>query len=273
VGGGTAPLRASESLPGAVGQACVAAHSTQRLQERLLESRTGHVLRAWAPGSFGAHPHLARDIKDLAGGAERFPVPLVLGSGGVTEEGALRALGEFAYITRPLPSAEMKLVEASKSAQRKLAKGFEPGVPLGGRLKIVYMDGARGFGVCAAEPIAEGTIICVYAGVLIERRVANQAMHDNVYLMDVGRQWTIDAKRYRNVGAFVNFSCAPNLKVATLERWQLSASASRCPWPVFVATQRIEAGDELTYMRDKNALGMQGNEKCRCGKATCQGFY
>jgi len=72
------------------------------------------------------------------------------------------------------------------------------------------------------------------------------------------------------VGAFVNFSCEPNLKVAPAPGWQLSSTSK---WPVFVSTQRIEAGEELTYMRDKRALGKEGNCTCRCGKPSCGKTY
>jgi len=272
-GGGAAPPHANEGRRrGAVGEVAAATLSNRQM-ERLLESRTGHMLCAWAgPGSFGTKPLLARDLADLAGGSERYPLKLVLGGergSQLTEEGALRALGEFAYVTRPLPAAEVRLVEASKSTQGKLFGVFQPGVPLGAHVNIVYTGGERGFGVFAAEAIQTGTVVCVYAGVLIKRSAA-KAMGDNVYMMDVGVSWTIDARQYRNVGAFVNFSCEPNLKVAPAPGWQLSSTSK---WPVFVSTQRIEAGEELTYMRDKRALGKEGNCTCRCGKPSCGKTY
>ena len=81
----------------------------------------------------------------------------------------------------------------------------------------------------------------------------------------------IDAFAVRNIAAFINFSCDPNLEMKGI------ASASgdgRIKRVGFFARRVIHAGDELCYRRDKNAVSARsrhGSARCFCGATNCMG--
>ena len=80
----------------------------------------------------------------------------------------------------------------------------------------------------------------------------------------------IDALHARNVSAFANFACFPNMKkVPRLGcHWD-----SRLPNAAFVATRDIAAGEELSYRRDESATSSSRRSasrvRCECGHQDC----
>lgn len=277
-----------------------AAASPLRRCQRVLHVWATSGLAGGAGGGLGPHPSYPpydlTDVADISGGAERFPIPLlrmplksagVCGAGG-GESSARAGLEEvdplaelrkarMAYITRPMTTSAAALKSAgmpTKVACSHLASpSFVPGVPLGARL-ILAPTVSCGLGVYAAEDIKEGTVICVYAGLIITRVDAACMQEENHYLMDCSSQWTIDGRHFRNIGGFINFSCQPktcNLAMEKEQNWQLTSKQSH-KWPVFRAKQNIAKGEELSYLRDVNAL-TSGGVVCRCGKPGCRRLY
>ena len=82
----------------------------------------------------------------------------------------------------------------------------------------------------------------------------------------------IDAIAVRNVAAFINFSCDPNLELRKVE----GAHGNRkSPRAAFFAKEDIQTGQELGYRRDPSATSKRMFDRdrpCYCGKRNCRGF-
>mmetsp|Transcript_52229 Transcript_52229/g.111705 ORF Transcript_52229/g.111705 Transcript_52229/m.111705 type:complete len:98 (+) Transcript_52229:25-318(+) len=81
----------------------------------------------------------------------------------------------------------------------------------------------------------------------------------------------IDAYAYRNVAAFINFSCQPNLEMKGVEGTHGDKDFKRV---AFFAKKTILVGCELGYTRDVNS-GDSGKNRtipCYCNAAQCKGF-
>ena len=84
----------------------------------------------------------------------------------------------------------------------------------------------------------------------------------------------IDAYAVRNLAAFMNFSCDPNLRMVRVPSIH---GDRRYPRVGFVAKRDIERLEELTYHRDANATTKNKRNKnfrcyCGAGKERCAGF-
>ena len=79
----------------------------------------------------------------------------------------------------------------------------------------------------------------------------------------------IDAYAVRNLAAFINFGCAPNLE---MKRVPGPHGDRRFPRVAFFAKAHIKAGEELTYRRDPSATTCKkwSDIACRCGSANCR---
>ena len=101
-----------------------------------------------------------------------------------------------------------------------------------------------------------------------ESRVAAWPETD-VYLMEIGNRrsprggFAIDALHARNVSAFANFGCLPNMRKwpVFVQHWD-----RRLPHAAFFATKDIPPGEELTYRRDESATS---EAKCRVSRVPC----
>ena len=146
----------------------------------------------------------------------------------------------------------------------------------------VYRHGAPvGWGVRTLEVIPKGSVVMEYVGehcsrTTAEHRVARWPSTD-VYLMEIGKGgnvarsggFTIDALHARNVSAFANFACYPNMRKEPV----LSAHwDTRFPHAVFIATRDIAADEELTYRRDEGARRGSSDSRvpCMCGHVVCR---
>jgi len=142
--------------------------------------------------------------------------------------------------------------------------------PLGGK------NAAKGWGVKAGEPIQAGEFVCEYVGEIItaaeaERREAACPAAGLYHFELSGGRFLIDAFAVRNVAAFINFSCDPNLEPRRLDA--LSGDKS-LPRVGFFARRDIKTGDELGYRRDPNATtrkNRSGSIVCLCGSKNCVG--
>ena len=73
----------------------------------------------------------------------------------------------------------------------------------------------------------------------------------------------------RNLAAFVNFSCDPNLKAQPVVAQDGDRQHRRI---AFVSVQDIKPGEELGYRRDVNATTTQSRKAgldCLCGAPRC----
>ena len=86
------------------------------------------------------------------------------------------------------------------------------------------------------------------------------------------RSVVIDAYAVRNLAAFINFSCEPNLEMRPIAS---ACGDSRVKRVGFFAKCDINADDELCYRRDSNAYSSRARQKeveCHCGAANCMGY-
>jgi uncharacterized protein len=112
-----------------------------------------------------------------------------------------------------------------------------------------------GWGVYAAQPIAEDTRIAEYKGELISqaegwRREQRYLPRQRIWIFNINERWARDAAVGGNIARYINHACRPNCYVDI---------AGRHIW--IVASRAIEAGEELTY--DYNTDGEAGI-RCRC---------
>ena len=158
------------------------------------------------------------------------------------------------------------------------------------RLKLVRRPGHR----------QAGEFVCEYVGEIItaaeaERREAACPAAGLYHFELSGGRFLIDAFAVRNVAAFINFSCDPNLEPRRLDALSGDKSLPRvgffarreAPWgggawpetPPHVAgtavhRRDIKTGDELGYRRDPNATtrkNRSGSIVCLCGSKNCVG--
>ena len=112
-----------------------------------------------------------------------------------------------------------------------------------------------GWGVYAAQPIAEDTRIVEYKGQLVPqdeawRREQRYLPRQRIWIFTINGRWARDAAFGGNIGRYVNHACSPNCYVEIFRHhiW-------------IIASRDIEPGEELTY--DYNTEGVAGIP-CRC---------
>jgi SET domain-containing protein len=112
-----------------------------------------------------------------------------------------------------------------------------------------------GWGVYAAQPIAEDTHIVEYKGELVSqaeawRREMRYLPRQRIWIFDINTRWARDAGRGGNIARYINHACHPNCYIE-VERHAIWILASR----------KIAKGEELTY--DYNTHGTAGI-RCLC---------
>jgi len=118
-----------------------------------------------------------------------------------------------------------------------------------------------GLGLFAARPIANKATIVTYRGKRIPTAEAHRRERRSgaKYMFEVNRRWSIDGSSRRNLGRYLNHSCAPNAE-AVLRAGKI----------VFVALRVIAPGEEITldYGEEYFELYIEPSG-CRC--AACAG--
>ena len=112
-----------------------------------------------------------------------------------------------------------------------------------------------GWGVYAAEAIAEDTRIVEYKGQLVPqteawRREQRYLPRQRIWIFTINGRWARDAGFGGNIARYVNHACNPNCYVEIF---------GHHIW--IIASRDIERGEELTY--DYNTEGVAGIP-CRC---------
>ncbi len=97
---------------------------------------------------------------------------------------------------------------------------------------------ATGLGLFAVKPIAKRAYIATYRGKRIATAEAQrrERRFGARYMFEIDRRWTIDGASRRNLGRYLNHSCAPNAEPLL-----------RSGKMVFVALRAIAPGEEITY--------------------------
>ena len=122
------------------------------------------------------------------------------------------------------------------------------------------LSSVHGYGVFAAESLAENTRIIDYAGELIrndgecEAREERYRERGELWVFHVSRVWSRDANVGGNIARFINHSCAPNCYFEVVDK------------TIWIrAARKIRRGEELTY--DYRVIG-ERTIPCRC-RADC----
>ena len=135
-----------------------------------------------------------------------------------------------------------------------------------------FREHAMGWGMRAAEDIAEGRLVVEYVGEVIDEAMMRARMewqrqfspsdHD-FYIMQIDNGFYVDGKFKGNESRFINHSCDPNCE---LERYNVKG---RMRIGIF-ATKHINRGDALSY--DYQFDTMESEQfKCYCGAEICRG--
>lgn len=97
---------------------------------------------------------------------------------------------------------------------------------------------ATGLGLFAVKPIAKRATIATYRGKRIPTAEAQrrERRFGARYMFEIDRRWTIDGSSRRNLGRYLNHSCAPNAEPLL-----------RAGKIVFVALRAIAPGEETAY--------------------------
>jgi SET domain-containing protein len=112
-----------------------------------------------------------------------------------------------------------------------------------------------GWGVYAAQAIAEDTRIVEYKGALVSqaeawRRELRYLPRHRIWIFTINGRWARDAGIGGNIARYINHACRPNCYVDIV---------GRSIW--IMASRDIGRGEELTY--DYNTDGVAGI-RCRC---------
>jgi SET domain-containing protein len=112
-----------------------------------------------------------------------------------------------------------------------------------------------GWGVYAAEAIAEDTRIVEYKGELVSqaeagRRELRYLPRQRIWIFTINGRWARDAGIGGNIARYINHACRPNCYVHIV---------GHTIW--ILASREIHKGEELTY--DYNTDGVAGI-RCRC---------
>jgi len=149
------------------------------------------------------------------------------------------------------------------------------------RLSLVHYGPGKGWGVRAATDISKGDFVIEYVGEVISaaenerrERACEEAWSYTFTLTAAsgkGDNYYIDAHAVRNLAAFINFGCAPNLEVRLVPSLTGDKRLTRV---AFFAKRFIERGEELTYLRDPSATSRSkwSEIPCKCGAKPCRGF-
>jgi uncharacterized protein len=119
-----------------------------------------------------------------------------------------------------------------------------------------------GLGLFAVRPIAKKEYIVTYSGkwIATEEARRRERLGNPKYLFEVNGRWTIDGSSRRNLGRYVNHSCAPNA-VPVLRKGKM----------VLVASQPIAPGDEITFDYGEEYFDYYFKDAgCRCMACTAK---
>ena len=140
----------------------------------------------------------------------------------------------------------------------------------------VFKTRYKGWAVRATAPIAAGSFVVEYTGEIIttdeaERRGAEYDKQGFSTLFDLDAanadcEYTIDATWQCSVARFLNHSCSPNLRQASVWVDTLSLALPRI---AFFATRDIQPLEELTFDY-KYEANDEATMRCHCGAPNCR---
>jgi SET domain len=130
----------------------------------------------------------------------------------------------------------------------------------------------KGWGLVALQSIEKGQLVHEYVGEIIDEKEKEKRLMEwnvdhpndpNFYVMALGAKYYVDARVHGNQSRFINHSCNPNTRVATIN---VKGSLRNGIY----ATKIIKAGEFLCY--DYHFDTKNGDMFiCRCAAPNCRG--
>lgn len=127
----------------------------------------------------------------------------------------------------------------------------------------------KGWGVVAKKEFNPGDFVAEYRGEFIDKnemlwRLSKKEEEDPLYIMEISKEFFIDAEYVGNLSRLINHSCDPNCEVRKY------LSLGRSVGGIF-ARRPIAVGEELTF---KYGCGNASTAafRCRCGAKNCTVF-
>ncbi len=137
----------------------------------------------------------------------------------------------------------------------------------------VISAGDKGWGLrigSGSAPVCKGQFIAEYVGEVIDAKEMTKRMVTHgrgvskLYMMQLGNDKFLDARRKGGVTRFINHSCDPS---CILEHWRVDKD-TRC---AIFALKDMKAGDELTFDYQWQHRPGRARTKCLCGTEKCRG--
>jgi len=130
----------------------------------------------------------------------------------------------------------------------------------------------KGWGLVTLEFIPKGKLVQEYVGEVIDEKEKEKRLQDwnrehpndpNFYVMALSNGYYVDAREYANLSRFINHSCDPNCRVASVNVKGYIRNG-------IYAIRDIQAGEYLNY--DYHFDTKHGDRfVCRCGSPNCRG--
>jgi hypothetical protein len=130
----------------------------------------------------------------------------------------------------------------------------------------------KGWGLVALQSIQKGQLVHEYVGEIIDEKEKERRLTEwnvehpndpNFYIMALGTGYYVDARVHGNQSRFINHSCDPNTRVATINVKGTLRNG-------IYATRDIKSGEFLCY--DYHFDTKNGDMFiCRCGSVNCRG--
>ena len=133
----------------------------------------------------------------------------------------------------------------------------------------VFDAGAKGRGLLLLEPVKKGDILLEYVGRAVPQKALAKyfrryRLDRRLYIMSLGDNIYLDARKKGNVARYINHSCEPNCQV---QRWKVRGVVRAA----VVATHDLDANTELTFDYQWERKRGRALTKCYCGTPSCRG--
>lgn len=136
----------------------------------------------------------------------------------------------------------------------------------------------HGNGVFAIVDLAQGSLLCDYAGRRIRHEEADARYDGTVdsghtFLFTLNDEYVVDANHGGNIARWINHACAPNCQAQVVEHAGEDRRRDRIE---IRALRDIATGEELTYdygiqLEVPHTARLKRLWACHCGAPACSG--
>ncbi len=129
--------------------------------------------------------------------------------------------------------------------------------------------GNKGYGLQTTTPIPKGQFIIEYVGEVIstntkEKRFEQYKTTGMLYILQLTKDFMIDARTKGGIARYINHSCNPN---CTMEIWTVKGVKRAAVFPL----RDLLPNEELTFDYEWELYPGRALTKCYCGESCCRG--